>query len=463
MSNDIDQLRKAYTFFKIKLQTLQMNLNPKKCEIISENENDIIEDDEENIKIYPKNETKYLGQTINYKGETTEIIKLSELKKICSIINNTTSMLSRRARIKIYKIYIKSKYQHLVPLIAATDNLQESWKNIRKNIFTDTLLGNTLPREAAVLMGISYYNIIVKPFLKLLKNITLRTNNNFQFNPQIEFMKKACKNIFKTWLVVEPNLTTKIKEMIDDFISKSILHTQDEFDSAINIEAAVRLFKNGNPPENVKKLAKLKLPRLIEIISNAPYHIIEQMVHSYRKGNPHETEIKYAKEKILTYLLLETILDIKEFQIPKPDEENINDIIEYQQIFDLKIEIMVENKIKTIKNKVEEVAQEIIQINSDSTNDKSGIKLPKNLENIINRVRNEIGNKNKKIWIILETAVEKALQFNNIKYKEKKEKNRVGRPKKYKNKSENNENKSSIFMENFLKKNCDNKMDLDSQ
>ena len=54
------------------------------------------------------------------------------------------------------------------------------------------------------------------------------------------------------------------------------------------------------------------------------------MVHSYRKGNPHETEIKYAKEKILTYLLLDTILDIKEFQIPKPDEENINDIIEYQ-------------------------------------------------------------------------------------------------------------------------------------
>ena len=170
-------------------------------------------------------------------------------------------MLSRRARIKIYKTYIRCKYQHLIPLIATTDNLLSSWKNIRKNIFNDTLLGNTLPREAAVLMEISYYNIIVKPTLKLLNNISLRTNNNFQVNTQIEFIKKAIRNIFKTWLQVEPNLTTKMKEMIDDFISKNILHSQEEFNKAIYTEAAIRLFKNGNPPENVTKLAKLKLPR----------------------------------------------------------------------------------------------------------------------------------------------------------------------------------------------------------
>ena len=64
-------------------------------------------------------------------------------------------MLSRRARIKIYKTYIRCKYQHLITLIATTDNLLNSWKNIRKNIFNDVLLGNTLPREAALLMEIS--------------------------------------------------------------------------------------------------------------------------------------------------------------------------------------------------------------------------------------------------------------------------------------------------------------------
>ena len=72
-----------------------------------------------------------------------------------------------------------------------------------------------------------------------------------------------------------------MKEMIDDFISKNILHSQEEFNKAIYTEAAIRLFKNGNPPENVTKLAKLKLPRLIELLSNAPHHIIEQFYLIY--------------------------------------------------------------------------------------------------------------------------------------------------------------------------------------
>ena len=69
---------------------------------------------------------------------------------------------------------------------------------------------------------------------------------------------------------MEPNLTTKMKEIIDDFISKNTLHSQEEFNKAIYTEAAIRLFKKGNPPENDTKLAKLKLPRLIELLSNTP-------------------------------------------------------------------------------------------------------------------------------------------------------------------------------------------------
>ena len=121
-----------------------------------------------------------------------------------------------------------------------------------------------------------------------------------------------------------------MKEMIDDFISKNILHSQEEFNKAIYTEAAIRLFKNGKPPENVKKLAKLKLPRLIELLSNAPQHIIEQMVLSNIRGNPHPTETMYAKEKILSYLLIDNILNINEPQIPKPDKEKIHELIEYQ-------------------------------------------------------------------------------------------------------------------------------------
>ena len=465
MSNDIDQLKKAYVILKEKLKKLQMNLNPKKCEILSENQNDLIVDEEENITLYSKTQTKYLGQIINSRGEPMEIIKTSELKRISSTINNTTSMLSRRARIKIYKTYIRCKYQHLIPLIATTDNLLISWKNIRKNIFNDTLVGNTLPREAAVLMEISYYNIIVKPTLKLLNNISLRTNDNFQVNTQIVFIKKAIKNIFKTWLQAEPNLTTKMKEMIDDFISKNILHSLEEFNKAIYTEAAIRLFKNGNPPENVTKLAKLKLPRLIELLSNAPHHIIEQMVRSNTKGNPHPTETMYAKEKILSYLLLDNILNINELQIPKPDKEKIHELIEYQQIFDLKIEIIVSKIIEKVQNETEEFTNELLETNSEINDDKKEIIWPKTLENIILRVRNNIGNKTKQIWLIFETAIEKAIQLQKKKQRERKEKNKVGRPKKNSNTNEKNkkDKNAAAFMENFLKKHDKSEMDLDPQ
>ena len=62
--------------------------------------------------------------------------------------------------------------------------------------------------------------------------------------------------------------------------------------------------------------AKLKLPRLIELLSNTPHHIIEQMVFSNIKDNPHPTEELHTKEKILSYLLSDNILNINELQIP---------------------------------------------------------------------------------------------------------------------------------------------------
>ena len=81
-----------------------MNLNPKKCQILSENQNDLIVEEEENITLYSKLQTKYLGQIINSRGEPMEIIKMRELKRNSSIINNTTPILSRRTRIKYIKL-----------------------------------------------------------------------------------------------------------------------------------------------------------------------------------------------------------------------------------------------------------------------------------------------------------------------------------------------------------------------
>ena len=59
----------------------------------------------------------------------------------------------------------------------------------------------------------------------------------------------------------------------------------ETLEKTIYIEAAKILFRNSDNPNNIVRLAKLKLPRIIEIISNAPKHIIDQMIENYKKKN----------------------------------------------------------------------------------------------------------------------------------------------------------------------------------
>ena len=94
------------------------------------------------------------------------------------------------------------------------------------------------------------------------------------------------------------------------------------------------------------------------------------MVRSNIKGNSHPQEIIYAKEKILSYLLIDNIININQPQIPKPDKEKINELIEYQQIFDMKIEIIVSKIIEKIQNKTEELTYELLESNSEIKDEK---------------------------------------------------------------------------------------------
>ena len=75
------------------------------------------------------------------------------------------------------------------------------------------------------------------------------------------------------------------------------------------------MFRNSDIPNNIVRLAKLKLPRIIEIISNAPKHIIDQMIENYNKKKSENEITKYGEEKISQYYLLNEIINIKPFNI----------------------------------------------------------------------------------------------------------------------------------------------------
>ena len=74
-----------------------------------------------------------------------------------------------------------------------------------------------------------------------------------------------------------------------------------------------------------------------------PKHIIDQAI---KDKLCKDIEIKeYAKIKIYEYNLVHSIIDIKPFNIKRPDTDNTTELLKYQQIFDLNVEIIVRGKL----------------------------------------------------------------------------------------------------------------------
>ena len=242
-----------------------------------------------------------------------------------------------------------------------------------------------------------------------------------------KFYKEAVKQTFKVWLKVEPNNTQNILKLIDEFLTNGNLKDIEIFDKIIYEEAAKRLYRNEEIPIEVKRLTKCKLPRIIELISNAPKHIIEQMIDSHNKLEEKKPIIEYGKQKIIEYLLTKELLDIQPFNLIKPNIEDLKELIEYQQIFEMKTEIIVLDKYDTIIKKGENEVKALFLLNEKKT---ENYEYPNELAKAIQLVRERIPKLNKEQWIIIETAIEILLNIYNKKDIENKIKRKVGRPKK---------------------------------
>ena len=86
----------------------------------SKSEEDTITD---KIKLRAIKTAKYLGQTINNQGEIVNIINTYKYCSITEIIKKVVNHISMRSKIKLFDVYIKSKFDHFIPMIALTGNL----------------------------------------------------------------------------------------------------------------------------------------------------------------------------------------------------------------------------------------------------------------------------------------------------------------------------------------------------
>ena len=62
-------------------------------------------------------------------------------------------------------------------------------------------------------------------------------------------LKDAIKDLFKFWLIAEPNQEDKVKEIIGKNIT-IVDENYEEFDKLIDFESFSRLYKNHNPNLN---------------------------------------------------------------------------------------------------------------------------------------------------------------------------------------------------------------------
>ena len=84
------------------------------------------------------------------------------------------------------------------------------------------------------------------------------------------YMTEAFKKAYILWIteVAEPNNTHLVKTFINDLLTFEKFHPLEKYEKLIYSKVSKRLFKNKIPPNDIIKLAKLKLPMLIEISSN---------------------------------------------------------------------------------------------------------------------------------------------------------------------------------------------------
>ena len=420
-SESIETARKAFNLMEKLIRENKMHINISKCELISNDEDDTITNESTQEIIIAKNVGRYLGQDIDSTGKPTTTITQQSLGSIENLIHNSAKYMTPRIKIKLFKTYLKAKIQHLLPLIALSGNSVKSWNAIRRTIFFKILNKYTLPKESRALFRCSFYDIMVRPLIKLGKKIE-KTKS-----AQIQYMTNALKNTLVVWKKCEPNLTTKLKATIDGIISGKSLNLE-ELDDIVREEAAGRMFRNRDAPLSIKKLIKLKLPNIITLLSNVPTHILEQIakqIQQDKEGN-NNNSLKHMLRKNITTIHLIAKLDLEKIPIYLKDYETPEEIIQSRHLFELKCEINLETMYTEHLDEIEQDIDNIIELNKRKSN--SCPIIPNKTKIELEQARNNVLKADMEQWDTIETMIEiieqnQADQTNQMSKVKKKHKN----------------------------------------
>ena len=96
---------------------------------------------------------------------------------------------------------------------------------------------------------------------------------------------------------------------------------------------AERLFRNINISIDIKKLARAKQPRLLDISSNAPEHLIIETIKKKvmnQSSQDKEGIEKLISESIVHYTAIDKLINNEAPNLDKPNQEDLKEILEYE-------------------------------------------------------------------------------------------------------------------------------------
>jgi len=363
-SESQENLQLAFNKLQELLTASDLVINTNKCEYISDSDGYIYDQQTQN-SISSIKEAKYLGQLID--GNTNSTAITSRNFGILVDILKTNTQLTKRARISLFQSHMRSKINHLISVITLGESLAESWKNIRSVIFNFVFQRATFPKESASLFKMGFYDIMIRPLVKVIER-NLAVINDLQ---QTEFLKEVTKKALLVWLSIETNQFEKVKELVRN-TQQGQWFSSEQWDRSVREHALNRIYRGANLTELGPTITKLKKPNLILYLSNARMHEVSERLMKILKATDNETK-NIEKSKILSifehYIRLINLVKNSDCEIT--DFTSL-DLYSKTEAYTL-LTINIEQKLKVMQNNTYPLALDcvsnLMNANSNWTDD----------------------------------------------------------------------------------------------
>ena len=257
---------------------------------------------------------------------------------------------------------MRSRINHLIPIVTLSGNLHDSWKNIRSVIFNFVLERSTFPKESASLFKMGFYDIMVRPLIKVID----RYFNFVKDNEQANFLKTIATKAFITWISIENNQSEGVKSMVSN-LSNGEWYSLLQWDKTVREYAFTRIFRGTNLSDLGQCVINLKKPNLLLYLSNARMHeISERLIKVLKSSSSDEKEVE--KIKILEILKLYSRLYTLAKEVDHEAIDHVSkDLVTKTESYTL-MTILIEQKIRRMEADVTFIANDCLKnIISDNT------------------------------------------------------------------------------------------------